>query len=163
MKDSLAVRLKCDFKTFNFQIQFLKIRSVLLLPWSCWSCVPSFRISQELGVGEWIMREAVQVFGQYIQSKKKNHYTKTQQVMVSKRLVTMEGLKHYLWALNTVKTKTQGLPSGSMEKNPPASAGDAGSIPDQRMRTCCRAVKPASNNNWSWHPRARAPQQEKLI
>ena len=42
----------------------------------------------------------------------------------------MEGLKHYLWALNTVKTKTQGLPGGSMVKNPPASAGDAGSIPD---------------------------------
>ena len=31
MKDSLTVCLKYDFKTFNFQIQFLKIHSVLLI------------------------------------------------------------------------------------------------------------------------------------
>ena len=55
------------------------------------------------------------------------------------------------------------FPGGQVVKNPPAKAGDMGSIPDQEYPTCCRATKPMHHNYWSPCPRAHAPQQEKPL
>ena len=53
-----------------------------------------------------------------------------------------------------------GFPGGQVVKNPPAKAGDMGSIPDQEY---CRATKSMHHNYWSPCPRAHAPQQEKPL
>ena len=37
--------------------------------------------------------------------------------------------------------KFQGFPGGSMVKNPPANAGDMGSIPDREDPTCLGAAR----------------------
>ena len=37
-----------------------------------------------------------------------------------------------------------------MDKNPPISVGDTGSIPDPDDPTCHRSAKPAYHNYWSW-------------
>ena len=69
----------------------------------------------------------------------------------------------------------EGFPGGSVGKNPPANAGDTGSIPNLRrshmpqsnqahtpqlLRLCSRAGEPLLLK--STHPRANALQQEKL-
>ena len=40
------------------------------------------------------------------------------------------------------KRQGEGFPGGSGVKNPPANAGDTGSIPDWGYPTCHRAAKP---------------------
>ena len=37
------------------------------------------------------------------------------------------------------------IPGGTVDKNPPANAGDTGSIPGPG-RSCCRATKPVHHN-----------------
>ena len=41
-----------------------------------------------------------------------------------------------------MKASVQGLPGGSVVKNPPVNAGDTGSIPSQADLTCRGAAKP---------------------
>ena len=42
--------------------------------------------------------------------------------------------------------KIEGFPGGAVVKNPPANAGDTGSIPAQEDPTCSRATKPVHHN-----------------
>ena len=44
------------------------------------------------------------------------------------------------------KKKMRGFPGGSVVKNPPANAGDTGSIPDLADPTYCKATKPMHYN-----------------
>ena len=44
------------------------------------------------------------------------------------------------------KKKMRGFPGGSVVKNPPANAGDTGSIPDLADPTYCEATKPMHYN-----------------
>ena len=44
--------------------------------------------------------------------------------------------------LMSLKRKRQGFSGGSVVRDPPASAGDRGSIPDPEDSTCLRASKP---------------------
>ena len=52
------------------------------------------------------------------------------------------------------KNSSLSFSGGSLEKNPPANAGDTGSIPDQGRSRMLQLLKPEC-------ARARAPQQEK--
>ena len=53
------------------------------------------------------------------------------------------------WHVNNLRSKSSGFPGGSLVKNPPASAGDMGLIPDL---SCCGATKPVHNNDWACAP-----------
>ena len=45
---------------------------------------------------------------------------------------------------DTHKSAEEGFPGGSVGKNLPPNAGDAGSIPDPEDPTCGRVVKPCA-------------------
>ena len=65
------------------------------------------------------------------------------------------------------KKKMRGFPGGSVVKNPPANAGDTGSIPDLADPTYCKATKPMHYNYWAcalvpsscnyWSPQSLEP------
>ena len=42
---------------------------------------------------------------------------------------------------------------GAVDRNPPANAGNTGSIPGLERFTCCRATKPVCHNYWAPSPR----------
>ena len=50
------------------------------------------------------------------------------------------------------------FPGHSVVKNPPANAGDMGSVPDSEDRTCLGAIKPECYN----YSRAHGPQEKPL-
>ena len=86
---------------------------------------------------------------------------------------------YLLWELN-LKMHTQGFPGGAVVKNPPANAGDAGSIPDpgrshmpwsnytcapQLLNLCPRArvpqlLSPCATTTEARVPKAHAPQEK---
>ena len=61
----------------------------------------------------------------------------------------------------TSKMKRQDFPGGLVVKNPPASAGDTGLIPG--LGRFHRQLSPFAEPLKPTHPRACAPQQEKLL
>ena len=58
-----------------------------------------------------------------------------------------------------------GFPGGPVAKNPPANAGDMGSIPGQEAKipTCCRATEPVYHNYWASTPDLWAATTEALM
>ena len=70
----------------------------------------------------------------------------------------------YTWNLKKKKKGYRDFPGGPVVKNPPSSAGDAGSIPGRRnkiphaagqLSPCITTTKPAHHNYWArtlWRP-----------
>ena len=48
-----------------------------------------------------------------------------------------------------IKNAQSGFPDGSVVKNPPANAGDMGSIPDLGRSHMPRATRPVCHNYWA--------------
>ena len=52
----------------------------------------------------------------------------------------------WLW----IRNREGDFPGGAVVKNPPANAGDMGSIPGPRRSHCRRAAKPVHHNYWAY-------------
>ena len=48
-----------------------------------------------------------------------------------------------------IRRKKVGFPGGTVDKNPPADAGDMGSIPGLEDSTCLGATKPVHRSYWA--------------
>ena len=51
-----------------------------------------------------------------------------------------------LWIMHYIRRALEGFPGGSLVKNPPANAGEVGSIQLWEDPTCCGARKPVRRN-----------------
>ena len=86
-----------------------------------------------------------------------------------------KGLVQTKWARGRVGALGSGFPSGSVEKNPPANAGDTSLIPSPGTKPmhckpslCCKAqelqwLNPGAAATEAGRPRACAQQQEMLL